>query len=403
MNPISVKDRFLRYVALDTGSCGESQTVPTTERQWALAKLLVSDMLEMGIADARVDESCYVYGSIPANVQGQPAIGLIAHMDTSPSVPTGPVKARSLLYQGGDIQLESGAVIRAADFPALARQVGQELIVTDGRTLLGGDDKAGVAEILTACQTLLQNPAIPHGKICIGFTPDEEVGSGADHFDVPGFGADFAYTVDGGAPGEIEYENFNAASAVVDVRGMNIHPGTAKNKMRNAATLAMRFHALLPGWETPEHTEGYEGFFHLDHMEGCVEHAQLRYIVRDHDRARFEEKKERLRRIAGFLNQQCGEETFTLTITDSYYNMREKLETHMDVVVRAQNAMRALGVTPVSTPIRGGTDGARLSYMGLPCPNLPTGSYNHHGVLEYACVPEMQHMSELLVRLVTKE
>ena len=396
----TVQERFLRYVAVDTGSSETSGAHPSTEKQWTLARMLVDELREMGVADARVDEHCYVYGSIAANVQGAPAIGLIAHMDTAPAVATGPVHARILHYEGGDVQVGHGAVIRAAEYDSLARHIGQDLIVTDGTTLLGGDDKAGIAEIMTCCEALLTDSSIPHGKVCIAFTPDEEVGEGADFFDVESFGADFAYTFDGGAIGELEYENFNAASARVTVHGFNIHPGSAKNKMRNACRIAMEFAGMLPAHETPEHTENREGFYHLMHMEGDEETAKLSYIVRDHDRALFEARKQRLQAIADYLNVKYGADVVELELKDSYYNMLEKVQEHPEVIERALNAMRELGDTPVSVAIRGGTDGARLSFMGLPCPNLPTGVYNMHGVLEYASIPEMQHEVELALRIV---
>ena len=400
---MDVKQRFLRYVAVDTGSCEASESCPSTEKQWTLLRMLVDEMKAMGIADARVDEHGYAYGSIPATIDGAPAIGLIAHVDTVEGVPTGPVHARAIRYEGGDIVLTDalGGVMRDAAFESLRAHKGMELIVTDGTTLLGADDKAGIAEIMTACERLLAEPTRPHGKVCIAFTPDEEIGRGADLFDVPGFGADFAYTVDGGGLGEIEYENFNAASARVEVKGFNIHPGSAKNKMKNAARMAMRFASMLPDSETPEHTEGYEGFYHLVSIAGEEERAEIRYIIRDHDAERFEARKRRMQAICDYLNGECGAGSFTLTLRDSYRNMKEALADHMDVVERAEAAHRLEGVEPRCVPIRGGTDGARLSFMGLPCPNLSTGGHNGHGVMEYACVPEMEKMTNVLVRLIT--
>ena len=308
------------------------------------------------------------------------------------------MNARRVHYTGGAIALDaSGTHLLTPE----ARHIGHDLIVTDGNTLLGADDKAGVAEIMTLCEYLTQHPEIRHGKICVGFTPDEEIGRGADLFDVPGFGADFAYTVDGGNIDELEYENFNAAAARVTVRGFSIHPGSAKGRMRNAATMAMQFHAMLPAHEIPECTEGYEGFYHLCGMQGETQKAELTYIIRDHDRARFEEKKVRMRAIADYLNAYWGEGTFTVDIRDSYYNMREKVEENMQVVARAMDAIRACGLTPACVPIRGGTDGARLSFMGLLCPNLGTGGCNCHGVNEYASVQDMEKMVEILTRLVS--
>jgi tripeptide aminopeptidase len=397
---VTVKERFLRYVTIDTGADETSGTHPSSQKQWQLAHLLESELLAMGAQDVRVSPDCYVYASIPANEDGQPVIGLIAHMDTSPSVPTGPVNARAVLYEGGDLPVGNGVVMSEAAFESLARHRGHELIVTDGTTLLGGDDKAGVAEIMTAAEMLLRDPAIRHGKVMIGFTPDEEIGQGADAFDVKGFGADFAYTVDGGAPGEYECENFNACTARVAVKGFNIHPGSAKNKMRNASLMAMAFARMLPESETPATTELREGFYHLCDMQGDESAAALHYIVRDHDRARFEARKARLSAIAAYVNGVYGEGSFTLTLTDSYFNMKEVIDRYPEVTERALAAIRAVGDEPTFVAIRGGTDGARLSFEGLPCPNLPTGAYNMHGVMEYASVPEMERIARMLVELV---
>lgn len=397
---MTVKERFLRYVAIDTGASEASGTHPSTEKQWALARLLADELTAMGAQEVRVSPLCYVYATIPANVEGQPAIGLIAHMDTAPAVPTGPVKARAVRYEGGDLDIGNGVVMREAAFESLARHRGHELIVTDGTTLLGGDDKAGVAEIMAAAELLLSDPSIRHGKVCIGFTPDEEIGEGSDGFDVKGFGADFAYTVDGGTPGEYECENFNACGATVAVKGFNIHPGQSKNKMRNASLMAMAFNAMLPPQEIPAHTELREGFYHLCAMEGDESAATLRYIVRDHDGESFQRRKERLTAITAYLNGVYGEGSFTLTIKDQYRNMREVIDRYPEVTERALAAIRAVGDEPVFVAIRGGTDGARLSFEGLPCPNLPTGAYNMHGVMEYASVPEMERITRMLVELV---
>lgn len=394
---MTVIERFMRYIALDTTSDESCPDCPSSPREWPLANLLADEMRALGMEDVRVDEHAYVYGFLPANAPG-PAIGLIAHMDTVDAVPASPMNARRVHYTGGAIALDaSGTHLLTPE----ARHIGHDLIVTDGNTLLGADDKAGVAEIMTLCEYLTQHPEIRHGKICVGFTPDEEIGRGADLFDVPGFGADFAYTVDGGNIDELEYENFNAAAARVMVRGFSIHPGSAKGRMRNAATMAMQFHAMLPAHEIPECTEGYEGFYHLCGMQGETQKAELTYIIRDHDRARFEEKKARMRAIADYLNAYWGEGTFTVDIRDSYYNMREKVEENMQVVARAMDAIRACGLTPACVPIRGGTDGARLSFMGLLCPNLGTGGCNCHGVNEYASVQDMEKMVEILTRLVS--
>ena len=397
---MTTKERFLRYVAIDTGSSETSGTHPSSEKQWTLARLLVQELKDMGASEVRLSDTCYVYASIPANAQGQPAIGLIAHMDTASAVPTGPVHARSLRYTGGDVTIAEGLVMRAAEYDSLHRQIGHELILTDGTTLLGGDNKAGVAEIMAACELLLSDPSILHGKVCIAFTPDEEIGEGSDSFDVAGFGADFAYTVDGGTPGEYECENFNACTATVKVKGFNIHPGTAKNKMRNASLMAMEFAGMLPAWETPAHTELREGFYHLASMTGEEEAATLIYIVRDHDRACFEARKANLTAIAAYLNAKYGEGAVTLTLRDSYYNMKEVIDRYPEITARALEAIRAVGDEPTTVAIRGGTDGARLSYMGLPCPNLPTGGYNFHGVMEYVSVEEMERMTRMVVEIV---
>ncbi len=397
---MTVKERFLRYVAIDTGADELSGTHPSSEKQWQLARLLESELQAMGAQDVRVSPECYVYATIPANAEGQPTIGLIAHMDTAPSVATGPVHARAVRYEGGDLPIGNGVVMQAAAFESLSRHIGHELIVTDGLTLLGGDDKAGVAEIMTAAEMLLKDPSIKHGKVCIGFTPDEEIGQGADLFDIKGFGADFAYTVDGGTPGEYECENFNACTARVSIKGFNIHPGSSKNKMRNASLIAMEFAQMLPPCETPAHTELREGFYHLCDMQGDESAAMLHYIVRDHDSAIFEKRKQRLTAVAAYLNGVYGEGTVTLTLNDTYFNMKEIIDRYPEVTERALSAIRAAGDEPTFVAIRGGTDGARLSFDGLPCPNLPTGAYNMHGVMEYASVPEMERITRMLVELV---
>ncbi|NLD83481.1 MAG: peptidase T [Clostridiales bacterium] len=399
---MTVLDRFLSYIALDTTSREDSESCPSTPEQWALARLLEEEMRALGLSDVRLDQHAYVYGFIPGNDPALPAIGLIAHMDTSDAVPGGPVRPRVLHYTGGDVVLnaEQGIVMREKDFECLQADRDKDLIVTDGTTLLGGDDKAGVAEIMTFCEYVLAHPHIRHGRICVGFTPDEEIGRGADRFDVDAFGADFAYTVDGGAVNEIEYENFNAASALVRVQGFSIHPGSAKNKMRNAARMAMEFHGMLPAHETPECTEGYEGFYHLTDIRGEEQQASLHYIIRDHDREKFEGRKARMEKIAVYLNDKYGAGSFDLALRDSYYNMKEKVQEKPEVIERAFEAIRQCGLTPRAVPIRGGTDGARLSYMGLICPNLGTGGRNCHGIFEYAVVQEMETMVEILKKLV---
>ena len=401
---MNAAERFLKYVTYDTQSDEHSQTTPSTEKQKVLGQALAEEMAQLGLHNAHMDGYGYVYGWLPATpgCEGVPCMGLIAHMDTAPSAPGANVKPRILRYEGGDIVLNEAQniVMKAADFESLANYVGQELIVTDGTTLLGADDKAGVAEILSAVEYLMAHPEIPHGRIAIGFTPDEEVGAGADHFDVEGFGAAVAYTVDGGELGELEYENFNAASANITIHGLNIHPGSAKNKMKNALLMGIELVNLLPPAETPAHTEGYEGFYHLGEMSGDETTATLSFIIRDHNRDSFERRKAFLQQVVDFLNAKYGEGTVELAMKDSYYNMREKIEPHMYLIHRARAAMEAVGITPLEVPIRGGTDGARLSFMGLPCPNLCTGGLNFHGVREYIPVEALHKMTQVLVHLV---
>ena len=396
----TVVERFLRYVSFDTQSDEESTTCPSTGKQKLLGAALVEEMLALGIGDARMDEFGYVYGTIPGD-PSLPTIGLIAHMDTTPDASGANVKARIVEYTGEDICLdeEKGIFLRESDYPNLKNHVGKHLIVTDGTTLLGADDKAGVAEIMTAAAEILKRGG-RHATLKIGFTPDEEVGRGADYFDVKGFGADYAYTADGGPVGEIEYENFNAAGAEVVFRGRNIHPGSAKNAMVNSQYIAMEFQSLLPIHQRPESTEGYEGFFHLMDMKGEVEKTRLRYILRDHDMTKFEEKKKVMTAAAAFLNAKYGAGTVELTIRDSYFNMKQCIEPVMYVVERAKEAMAAVGMKPREVPIRGGTDGARLSYEGLPCPNLCTGGENYHGRFEYIPVEDMELCVKMLVEIL---
>ena len=397
----TVVERFLRYVSFDTQSDEESTTCPSTEKQKLLGAALVEEMLSMGIGDARMDEFGYVYGIIPGDPK-LPTIGLIAHMDTSPDASGANVQARIVEYTGEDICLNEakGIFLRQSDYPAMKNHVGKHLIVTDGTTLLGADDKAGVAEIMTAAEQILKRGG-RHATLKIGFTPDEEIGSGADHFDVKGFGADYAYTADGGPVGEIEYENFNAAGAEILFHGRNIHPGSAKNAMVNSQYIAMEFQSLLPTHQRPEATEGYEGFFHLMDMKGEVELTRLRYIIRDHDMGKFEAKKAVMTAAADFLNAKYGAGTVELTIRDSYFNMKKCIEPVMYVVERAKKAMAAVGMNPREVPIRGGTDGARLSYEGLPCPNLCTGGENYHGRFEYIPVEDMELCVKMLVEILT--
>ena len=397
-------ERFLNYIQYDTASDADSPTCPSTEKQLALGRALAGEMKAMGIADARIDEYGYVYGSIPANTEGLPSIGLISHMDVVDCVPSAPMNASIIEdYDGGPVTLKNGLVLDPAVFPEVAGAKGKRLIVTDGNTSLGADDKAGVSEIMTACERLLSDPSLKHGKICIGFTPDEEIGRGSDHFDVQGFGADFAYTVDGGVVGEINYENFNAASGVVTVHGRNVHPGSAKNIMVNASVVAMEFASMLPPQDRPEHTEGREGFYHLCDMKGQEDQATLEYIIRDHDSAKFEARKARFAAIADYLNGKYGPGTVEVSIKDSYFNMRQIIEGRMDIVQRALDAYHAIGVTPIISPIRGGTDGAKLTFKGLPCPNIATGGMNFHGRFECVAVEDMDKMTDMLVQLVTEE
>ena len=398
---MTVTERFLHYVQFDTQSDENSETCPSTAKQRLLGAALVEEMKAMGIADAAMDGDGYVYGTVPGDPT-LPVIGLIAHMDTSPDASGADIKARIVPYEGGDILLnpEKDIWLRESDYDSLKTQHGKHLIVTNGTTLLGADDKAGIAEILSAAESLLTS-GVRHATLKIGFTPDEEIGRGADKFRVKEFGADYAYTADGGTLGEIEFENFNAASAKVEFTGLNIHPGAAKGKMVNSQLIAMEFQSLLPVHQRPEATDGYEGFFHLLDMQGEVEHSVLRYIIRDHDMEKFTEKKRMMEEITAFLNRKYGPGTVTLTLRDSYYNMREKIEPHMEIVERAKKAMAAVGMHPVAVPIRGGTDGARLSFEGLPCPNLCTGGQNYHGRFEYIPVEDMELCTRMLVEILT--
>ena len=397
----TVTERFLRYVSFDTKSDPNSETCPSSAKQKLLGAALVEEMKAMGIEDAHMDENGYVYGTVPGDPR-MPTIGLIAHMDTSPDASGADIKTKIVEYSGEDICLneEKDIWLRSSDYPNLKHHLGKHLIVTDGTTLLGADDKAGIAEIMTAAEFLM-TARMNHATLKIGFTPDEEVGRGADLFDVKGFGADYAYTVDGGAIGEIEYENFNAAGATVVFRGRNIHPGSAKDKMVNSQYIAMEFQSLLPQAQKPEYTEGYEGFFHLTGMEGTVEESTLRYIIRDHNMEKFLEKKAVMETVADFINRKYGAGTCELTLKDSYFNMKQHIEPVMFIVDRVKDAMRNLGIGPKEMPIRGGTDGARLSYEGLPCPNICTGGENFHGRFEYVPVEDLEKISKLLVEILT--
>lgn len=402
----TVTERFLKYVSFDTQSKDDEEQVPSTKKQRVLAEELAKELREMGASDVRVSENGYVYAAIEATTDRQvPALGFVSHMDTATAMSGANVKPRIVEhYDGGDIVLneEKKIVMRVKDFPFLPECEGKDLIVTDGTTLLGADDKAGVAEIMTMAARLLGHPEIPHGRILIGFTPDEEVGRGADFFDVEHFGADVAYTVDGGPLGELEYENFNAASGKVLLHGVGIHPGGAKNKMKSALLIGMEFQSLLPAFENPMYTEGYEGFFHLDQFSGDVENAKMEYLIRDHDKAKFEQKKALFEEAGKYLNQKYGEGTVEIKVRDSYYNMKEMLKPHMYLIDIAKAAMEEIGVAPHVSPIRGGTDGARLSYMGLPCPNLCTGGYNFHGKFEFIPIQSMERVVELLLAIVNR-
>lgn len=402
---MKVAERFLKYVVVHTTSDEDSLTVPSTRSQLEFGQALVEELKGLGVKDARIDDKGYVYASIPATKgrEEDPVIGFIAHMDTAPAMEGKDIKPSIVKdYPGGDIVLnkDKNIVMKVEEFPHLLRYIGQDIIVTDGTTLLSADDKAGVAEIMTFVQDIMESQDISHGKIAIGFTPDEEIGRGADHFNVEEFGAEYAYTVDGGQLGELEYENFNAASAKVKVRGVNIHPGDAKNRMKNAILISMEFHNMLPVHENPAYTEGYEGFQHLGHIEGTEELAILDYIIRDHDMRLFQEKKDRFEKIAAYMNERYGDHTIELEIKDNYYNMRKQIEPHMHIVESAKKAMEVVGIEPIITPIRGGTDGSRLSYMGLPCPNLSTGGHNFHGRYEYVPIQSMEKMVEVLKEIV---
>lgn len=410
-----VVQRFLRYVKIDTQSSEDSKSFPSTNKQFVLAEMLVAELKEMGIKNVELDEEyCYVYAKIPSNLKESDqssgkCIGFIAHMDTSPEVSGANVNPQiHEKYDGSDIVLgtdkQTGKeyILSPKDFPELLNYVKKDLITTDGSTLLGADDKAGVAEIMSMASFLMKNPILKHGDIAIAFTPDEEVGCGVDHFDVKRFGADFAYTVDGGKLGEIEYENFNAAIARVTIKGRSVHPGSAKNTMKNATLMGMDLESMLPQKAKPEYTEGYEGFYHLIHMEGSVEHAEMQYIIRDHDREKFEAKKEFLFKVCEKLNHKFGEDSFVVEIKDQYYNMKEKIEPYMFLIENVKQCMETMAITPIVSPIRGGTDGARLSFMGIPCPNLCTGGHNYHGRYEYCCIQSMESIVMLLIQLIAK-
>lgn len=400
---MELRDRFLRYVAVDTQSDPQSDTYPSSAKQLALLGMLVEEMIEIGMTDVEIDANGYVTGTIEASkgCENVPTIGFISHVDTSPDMSGKGVNPQFVEnYDGGDIPLgTSGLKLSPDEFPELAHFVGHTLITTDGTTLLGADDKAGVAEIITAAHRIISNPDIRHGKIRIGFTPDEEIGRGVDYFNVEKFGAQFAYTVDGGFEGELEFENFNAASAKIDIQGRNIHPGYAKDKMINALEVGGELSSMLPAWQRPEHTEGYDGFYHLVGMNGVVDRASMEYIIRDHSREKFEQKKLFIKDVVDLLNKKYGEGVVSLMLRDQYYNMREMVEPHPKVIELARQAMEQSGVVPLVRPIRGGTDGSRLSYMGLPCPNLFTGGMNFHGKYEYCSLTTMAKSVDVIVAL----
>ncbi|WP_406241940.1 peptidase T [Tissierella carlieri] len=395
-----IVERFKKYIAIDTKSDENSSTCPSTPGQLELGTLLVDELKELGLEDVNQDENGYVYATLKSNTDKKvPTIGFISHLDTSPDLDGKCTNPKIFTYRGGDIELNEQYSITIKEFPFLRNLIGKELITTDGTTLLGADDKAGISVIMDAMEYLVKHPEIKHGDIKIGFTPDEEIGRGADLFDIKNFKADFGYTVDGGPVGELEYENFNAASVKIEIRGKNVHPGTAKNIMVNSLRIAMEIESMLPVNEKPEYTEGYEGFYLLDEITGSIDHTVISYIIRDHCKDRFDKKKEDFRKIINFLNDKYGN-TITIEIKDSYYNMKEKIEPHMEIIELAKRSMIELGIQPIIQPIRGGTDGAKLSYMGLPCPNIFTGGYNFHGRFEFIPTEAMKLASQLIVKIV---
>jgi len=401
---MNITERFLKYVSFTTTSDENTNMTPSTPGQMIFANYLVDELKSIGLTEVDVDKNGYIMATLPANIKKEvPTIGFIAHMDTSPDMSGKNPKPRVVAnYDGNNIVLneEKAIVLETAKYPEILLYIGQDIVVTDGNTLLGADDKAGLAEIVSAMEYLVAHPEIKHGKIRVGFTPDEEIGQGADHFDVEKFGAEWAYTMDGGEIGELEFENFNAASAKVTFKGVNVHPGYARHKMLNSMRVAHQFASMIPRHETPEHTEGYEGFFHLTNMEGTVEKSSLSYIIRDHDRDRFERRKKEFAHLVNKINAEFGEGTATLELRDQYYNMREKIEPVMHIIDLAFNAMNDVGVTPKVKPIRGGTDGSRLSYMGLPCPNIFAGGHNFHGRFEFVPVQSMEKAMQVIVKIV---
>ena len=402
---MNVVERFFKYVSFDTQSSFESDEYPSTSKQKLFGEYLVDELISLGVTNAAIDRFGCVTGSIPGNVADTPVLGLLAHMDTSPDMKGGDVKPRIVkCYNGGDIVLnkEKNIVMSPTLFTDLMKYYGHDLIVTGGDTLLGADNKAGIAEIMTMAEILLTDHDISHGEIRIAFTPDEEIGKGTIHFDPKQFGADIAYTVDGGEPGEVSYENFNAAAAIVTIQGRSVHPGSAKDKMLNASLIAMQFQSMLPQWEAPQHTEGYEGFFHLTDFKGSVDHAVLKYIIRDHSESIFSRRKKRLLEISDYLNRFYGAGTVAIEVTDSYRNMISKIQSKMYLIENTIRAMEELNMVPIIRPIRGGTDGARLSWMGLPCPNICCGGHYAHGPYEFISVKSLEDISRLLVKLTEK-
>ena len=399
---MTIVERFLKYVSFPTMSDENSESVPSSKKQLEFSKFLKDELISIGLSDVELDDMGYLYATLKSNCENSKVtIGLIAHVDTSDACADFPIKTKIVNYTGEDICLneELGIFLKKKEYPSLTKYINQDIIVTDGTTLLGADDKAGVCAIVSALERVIKNGE-PHGEIKICFTPDEEIGRGADHFDVEKFGADYGYTVDGGSLGEIEYENFNAASAKVKFNGVSIHPGSAKNKMKNAQLIAMEFNSYIPAGQTPADTEGYEGFFHLTDMSGTCEDATLHYIIRDHDRVKFEEKKRILEYNAKLINKKYGRDTCVCEIRDSYFNMKEIIEEHMYIIVRAIAAMDQVGVKPEIIPIRGGTDGARLSFMGLPCPNICTGGENFHSRFEYLPIPSLEKVVDIVERII---
>ncbi len=402
---MNITDRFLKYVSFCTTSDEETNMTPSTPGQMEFAEYLKNELQTIGMQEVTLDKNGYLMATLPATVDGKPTIGFIAHMDTSPDASGKHVQPRIVKnYNGEDILLneEEVIVLETSKYPEILRYKGQDIIVTNGKTLLGADDKAGIAEIVSACEYLIQHPEIKHGKIRVGFTPDEEIGQGADHFDVAKFGCDFAYTMDGGTIGELEFENFNAASCKIHVHGVNVHPGYGYHKMINSMRIAYQLAVMLPRWETPEHTQGYEGFYHLVGMNGTVEETTLSYIIRDHDRARFESRKREMEHLVRKINREYGEGTAEIELRDQYYNMREKVEPVMHIVTLVEEAMKEVGVTPHIQPIRGGTDGARLSFEGLPCPNIFAGGENFHSRFEYLPIPSMEKAMQVILKIVEK-